>query len=167
MDLSIMSQLKITKVAFHDLKIYCNEHRLSDDVLSESDTFLPILLLLVEKAIGDKALMEEIVTYDLVYQKESLLYIKAMNVFIKDKDVLINIITEIKGVAPITHLFDLHDNDPKKYDIKRLCEYVRKKLGEQEDGETLDNFEFLFNHIKTASLSNTFAKILENMKCNE
>jgi cell division protease FtsH len=162
MDVSIMSQLTITNAAFNHLHIYYDGHYLNDEVLSESDTFLPILLLLVEKTLADKVLMDEIVTYDLVFQKESLFYIDAKNVNIKEKDVLNNIVSEMKGVEVMIHLFDLLDSsneEQKNYNVKRLCDYIRAEFCERKEGDIFDNkehFEFLFNHIEIVHLTEEF-----------
>lgn len=157
-----MSQLQITNAAFNHLHMYCDEHHLDHEELSESVMFLPILLLLVEKSLQNKLSFVDIVTYDLVYKNESLFCIEAINVDIKQKDILINIIQEMKGVATIIHLFDFIGNSDKehsKYNLKRICEYVRKNLAQREEGDVLDktkDFEFLFNHIETINFSETF-----------
>ena len=157
-----MSQLRIINACFNHLNIFCQNSSLNNKLLSEPDTFLPLLLLLVEKTVNDPSIMRRLVRYDLVYREKSLFYLVAKNVNIKDADVLINIILEMKGIQPLIHFFDcIENNDEKRksYDLIRLCEYMRKHLSGKEEGKAFDkekDFEFLFNHITTTSLSETF-----------
>lgn len=157
-----MSQLRIINACFNHLNIFCQNSSLNNKLLSEPDTFLPLLLLLVEKTVNDSSIMRRLVHYDLVYREKSLFYLVAKNVNIKDADVLINIILEMKGIQPLIHLFDcIENNDEKRksYDLIRLCEYMRKHLSGKEEGKAFDkgkDFEFLFNHITTTPLSDTF-----------
>lgn len=177
MDASTMSQLRIINTCFNHQTMYCGKMLLSSQMLSETDLFLPLLLLLIEKTVNDAVIMNKLVTYDLQYKKESLFYIKANNVNFKNVDVLCNIILEMKGAQSIVHLFDTieandekdKNNEQENYDLKRLCEYMREQLGELDEGHVFDkqkHFEFLFNHIQTVPLSENFlalqAKLLKN-----
>jgi cell division protease FtsH len=157
-----MPQLKITRTAFNNMNMYCGDVSVSNVKLSQPDMFLPILLLLLEKTLSNKVLLDKMVSYDLVFNKNSLFYIEAKNIHIKNADEIINTLNQMKGVESILALFDLlDDNDVEqnRYDLKRMCEYIRGKLFESGTDKVFDkntSFEFLFDHITTPSLSETF-----------
>jgi len=167
-----MPQLKITRSAFNDVNMYCDGVTISDVALSQSDMFLPILLLLVDKTISNKVLLDKMVTYNLVFNKNSLFYIEAKNIHYKNEGAIINTIEEMKGVKNILALFDLlDDNDVEKnrYDLKRMCKYIRGKLADSEENKVFDNttsFEFLFDHFNLPLLSEAFLKE-QNKKLND
>ncbi|MCL1046861.1 AAA family ATPase [Shewanella electrodiphila] len=157
-----MSQLNITRTAFNNANIYCGDILISDTKISQPDMFLPILLLLIEKVLADKTLLDKMVTFELIFNQNSLFYIEAKNVNIKNVEAITHLLKEMKGVECILHLFDIVDgNDAqnKGYDFNRMAEYVRGKLSGSEKNQVFDSnihFEFLFNHITIPSLSTTF-----------
>jgi len=165
-----MSNLRIIKASINHLHISSGQDLFSSEELSQSVNFLPLILLLLEKTVDNKAFMDEIITFDIVYNIEALFFIEVKNINIKNESIVMNIIHEMKGVHAFLHMFKRHEHDPNRYDVERVCNYIEGQLCDVMNGDILDKsekFDFIFDHIKTISLAEGFLMVQNEILCSQ
>ena len=157
-----MTQLKITHAAFNNLSIYFGGQGLSEKELSQSNMFFPILLILLEKTLTNKAMLDDIVTFDLIFNKKSFFYVEATNVDIKRADVFINILNEMKGIQFLLPLFNELEDDfleKNRYDLVDFFSNIREKVLDSlnlNGGDIRSTLNRVFDYIKMPLLSAKF-----------
>ncbi|RTR38646.1 hypothetical protein EKG38_10725 [Shewanella canadensis] len=113
--------------------VMCSDMEVDMYVLRQSDVALPFVLLLIKLAIRDTELESSVVSFDLVKQTQSLCFLSAENIHLKDERCALNIIKKLGGYRAVNQFSCVDDT----IQIEKLVEEIRHCLQEVEEGKNI------------------------------
>jgi len=146
---------QLIKRFFDYRDVFCEGMEVESSVLQKSDVFLPILMLLVQKAVNN-TMLESIFSFNLRKKEESLCYLSIEELKFSSLDSAANIIEELIHYDQIPGIVL---NDKLEVVISDFVLNSRKSLDSIPEGAFFSSdalFEILFDGELSLNLSDEF-----------
>jgi cell division protease FtsH len=148
---------ELVETFFEYRTVMCSDMEVDMNVLKQSDVALPFVLLIIKLAIRDTELESSVVSFDLVKQTQSLCFLLAENIHLKDERCALNIIKKLGGYRAVNQLSCVDDT----IQIEKLVEQCRHFLQEVEEGKHIQVNSDLyktFSGLFSVKLDKSFVK---------
>lgn len=150
---------QLIKRFFDYRKVLCEGIEVEYSALRKSEMFLPIILLLVKKAVNNTTLEEAILSFNLRKKEESLCYFSVEELEFRSLNSVLNIIEELNLCDQLP---GIKLNDKLEVEISGLVLICRKNLITIPEGAFFTSdalFKIVFSEEFSFDLSEEFIRI--------